>query len=42
MSLQLTDAKKKSPAVLMKTHHEQHLSRFPFAKYSIEPLEAWK
>lgn len=42
MSLQLTDAKKKSLAALVKTHHEQHLTRFPFAKYPIEPLEAWK
>ncbi|MGN7414603.1 hypothetical protein [Paenibacillus sp. SAF-068] len=42
MSLQLTDAKKKSLAVLIKTHHEQHLARFPFAKFPIEPLEDWK
>ncbi|MGO4531980.1 hypothetical protein AB4Z30_23115 [Paenibacillus sp. 2TAF8] len=42
MSMQLTDAKKKSLAALVKTHHEQHLSRFPFAKYPIEPLKVWK
>ncbi|SLK17341.1 MULTISPECIES: hypothetical protein [unclassified Paenibacillus] len=42
MSLQLTDTKKKSLAVLVKTHHEQRLSRFPFAKYPIETLEVWK
>lgn len=42
MPLQLTDAKKKSLAALVKTHYEQHLTRFPFAKYPIEPLEAWK
>ena len=42
MSPQLTDAKKKSLAVLVKTHHEQHLSRFPFAKYPVEPLEVWR
>lgn len=42
MSLQLTDAKKKSLVALVKTHHEQHLSRFPFAKYPVEPLEVWR
>lgn len=42
MPLQLSDAKKKSLAALVKIHHEQHLSRFPFAKYPIEPLEVWK
>lgn len=42
MSLQLTDAKKKALTALIKTHHEQHLSRFPFAKYPVEPLEIWK
>ncbi|KAF6563424.1 hypothetical protein G9G63_14635 [Paenibacillus sp. EKM202P] len=42
MSMQLTDAKKKLLAALIKTHHEQHLSRFPFAKYPVEPLEVWK
>ncbi|SEL78784.1 hypothetical protein [Paenibacillus sp. OK003] len=42
MSLQLTDAKKKSLAAIVKTHHEQHLTRFPFAKYPVEPLEVWK
>ncbi|AIW42385.1 hypothetical protein [Paenibacillus polymyxa] len=42
MSMQLTDAKKKSLAALVKAHHEQHLSRFPFAKYPIDPLEVWK
>lgn len=42
MSLQLTDAKKKSLAALVKVHHEQHLILFPFSKYPIEPLEAWK
>ncbi|MBU5353187.1 hypothetical protein KQI74_12885 [Paenibacillus barcinonensis] len=42
MSMQLTDAKKKSLAALVKTHHEQHLTHFPFSKYPIEPLEAWK
>ncbi|MFF2017803.1 hypothetical protein [Paenibacillus sp. NPDC058177] len=42
MSLQLTDTKKKSLAALVKTHHEQHLGRFPFAKYPIEPLEVWR
>ncbi|MNW54018.1 hypothetical protein D3C74_316040 [compost metagenome] len=42
MSLQLTDTKKKSLAALVKTHHELHLNRFPFAKYPIEPLEVWK
>lgn len=42
MSMQLTDAKKKSLATLVKTQHEQHISRFPFAKYPIEPLEVWK
>lgn len=42
MSLQLTDAKKKSLAALVKTHYEQHISRFPFAKYPVEPLEVWK
>ncbi|MNK29896.1 hypothetical protein D3C87_482990 [compost metagenome] len=42
MSMQLTDAKKKSLAALLKTHQEQHISRFPFAKYPVEPLEVWK
>lgn len=42
MSLQLTDAKKKAIATLIKNSHEMHLTRFPFAKYPTEPLEAWK
>lgn len=42
MSLQLTDAKKKVIATFVKTHHEQHLARFPFARYPVEPLKAWK
>lgn len=42
MSLQLTDAKKKSQAALVKSHHEQHLSHFPFAKYPVEPLDVWR
>ncbi|WDH98691.1 hypothetical protein PUW24_07170 [Paenibacillus urinalis] len=42
MSLQLTDAKRKALIALIKNHHEQHLARFPFAKYPIEPLDVWK
>lgn len=42
MTLQLTDSKKKTLAAFIKAHHEQHLARFPFAKYPIEPLEVWK
>lgn len=42
MSLQLTDAKRKALIALIKNHHEQHLARFPFAKYPIEPLDVWR
>ncbi len=42
MSLQLTDAKKKAIVAFVKAHHEQHLARFPFARYPTEPLQAWK
>jgi hypothetical protein len=42
VSLQLTDAKKKAITAFIKTHHEQYLARFPFARYPVEPLKAWK
>lgn len=42
MTLQLTDSKKKAIVAFIKSNHEEHLARFPFSRYPLEPVETWK
>jgi hypothetical protein len=42
MSLTLSEKEKRAAAALIQERLDEQLSRFPFARYPIEPLEAWK
>ncbi|EFM09533.1 hypothetical protein PaecuDRAFT_3580 [Paenibacillus curdlanolyticus YK9] len=42
MSLTLNEKDKRSLAALIQARMEEHISRFPFARYPIEPVEEWK
>ncbi|SFM25460.1 hypothetical protein SAMN03159341_12268 [Paenibacillus sp. 1_12] len=42
MSLTLTEKEKRAIATLIQEQIENQLSRFPFARYPVEPLDEWK
>lgn len=42
MTLNINENKKKALTSLIRDQHAEHLSRFPFAKYPVEPLNDWR
>lgn len=42
MTLTLNEKEKRAIVTLINDRMDEHLSRFPFARYPIEPLEEWK
>ncbi|NQX63753.1 hypothetical protein [Paenibacillus qinlingensis] len=42
MTLTLNEKEKRTIATLIQERSEEHLSRFPYNRYPIEPLEEWK
>lgn len=42
MTITLNDKEKRSIVTLIQDRMEEHLSRFPFARYPSEQLEEWK
>ncbi|MEK4153652.1 hypothetical protein NYE27_01045 [Paenibacillus sp. FSL R10-2779] len=42
MTLTLSEKEKRAVAAIINERIDEHLSRFPYAKYPIEPLEEWK
>jgi len=42
MNLSLNDKEKKAIATLVNERIDEHLSRFPYARYPVEPLDEWK
>lgn len=42
MSISLNDKEKRTVSALIQERIKEHLNRFPFARYPIEPLEEWK
>ena len=42
MSISLNEKEKRTVSALIQERISEHLNRFPFARYPIEPLEEWK
>lgn len=42
MTLTLNEKEKRAIAALIHERIDEHLSRFPYARYPVEPLEEWK
>ncbi len=42
MTLTLNEKEKRAIAALIQERIDEHLSRFPYARYPVEPLEEWK
>lgn len=42
MTINLSESKKKALINFINQHFDQHMSRFPYAKYPAEPLDIWR